>query len=205
MATTSAWAVGSLVEMTSFQPSATMTPLRTITAANGPPWLVRTHSSARSTARCMKSSWVMMCSRLTTARRVGNAPDKNRGSHSDRRGALPTRSNIAAPTGWAKSRQVDPLQRPPPCPPPHAGEGREGGIIGEKRRRNRDVVEHHQRPEDFRHTDGFKRRHPHRAGARSNRSGAEFGDAHGIFSRQAADDATAPNTPPCILIILIAA
>jgi hypothetical protein len=35
--------------------------------------------------------------------------------------------------------------------------------------------------------------------------GAAFGGAHGIVSRQAADDATAPNTPPCILIILIAA
>src|SRR5438477_12124968 len=54
MATISACAVGSSVEVTRLVPSARTTPLRTTTAPNGPPRSARTFSMASSMARCMK-------------------------------------------------------------------------------------------------------------------------------------------------------
>src|SRR5215475_15604330 len=53
MATISECAVGSLRDVTSFQPSEMMVPLRTITAPNGPPLFARIFSSESATARCM--------------------------------------------------------------------------------------------------------------------------------------------------------
>src|SRR5262249_30717577 len=55
MATISAWAVGSLLDVTSFQPSAMIVSLRTMTAPNGPPLLARIFSSASATARCINA------------------------------------------------------------------------------------------------------------------------------------------------------
>src|SRR6266446_5410382 len=55
MATTSACAVGSFVDVTRFAPSAMMRPSLTISAANGPPLPERTFSSALAIARFMNS------------------------------------------------------------------------------------------------------------------------------------------------------
>src|ERR1700674_1093501 len=59
MAATSAWALGSLVEVTWFHPSAMIFPSRTITAPNGPPLLSCIFSRASATARCMKATLLM--------------------------------------------------------------------------------------------------------------------------------------------------
>src|SRR5580700_3220350 len=59
MATTSAWALGSLAEVTWFHPSAMISPLYTITAPNGPPLLSCIFSSANATARCMNRTLLM--------------------------------------------------------------------------------------------------------------------------------------------------
>src|SRR5262249_5197262 len=59
MATISACAVGSLLEVTSFQPSEMILLFRTITAPNGPPLFARIFSSASVTARCMNACSVM--------------------------------------------------------------------------------------------------------------------------------------------------
>ena len=61
MATISACAVGSLLEVTSFQPSEMILLFRTMTAPNGPPLFARIFSSASVTARCMNA-----CSVITT-------------------------------------------------------------------------------------------------------------------------------------------
>src|SRR5262245_46989832 len=55
MATISACAVGSLLDVTSFQPSAMIVSLRTMTAPNGPPLFARIFSSASATARCINA------------------------------------------------------------------------------------------------------------------------------------------------------
>src|SRR5215472_3824229 len=54
MAMISAWAVGSLEEVTSFAPSAIIFPSFTTTAPNGPPRPERTFSIASAMARAMK-------------------------------------------------------------------------------------------------------------------------------------------------------
>src|SRR5579863_8169736 len=54
MATTSAWAVGSLVELTTLVPCPTTRPALTTKAANGPPWPWRTFSIASWMACRMK-------------------------------------------------------------------------------------------------------------------------------------------------------
>src|SRR5258707_3142167 len=59
MATISACAVGSLLDVTSFQPSEMIVLLRTMTAPNGPPLFVRIFSSASTIARCMNACSVM--------------------------------------------------------------------------------------------------------------------------------------------------
>src|SRR4051812_41889064 len=59
MATTSACAVGSLVEVTSFQPSAIISSPRTMMAPNGPPLLARIRSSASARVRVMNFSWLI--------------------------------------------------------------------------------------------------------------------------------------------------
>src|SRR5262249_52574345 len=53
MATISECAVGSLRDVTSFQPSEMMVPLRTITAPNGPPLFARIFSSDRALHECL--------------------------------------------------------------------------------------------------------------------------------------------------------
>ena len=60
MATTSAWAVGSLVEVTRFLPSARISSPRTTIAPNGPPSPARIYSPESSTARRMKSCALFM-------------------------------------------------------------------------------------------------------------------------------------------------
>src|SRR5260370_165229 len=62
MATTSACAVGSLVRVTRFVPSAMMRSSLTIRAANGPPIPERTFSSASAMARSMKTGDMICCS-----------------------------------------------------------------------------------------------------------------------------------------------
>src|SRR5262249_53483430 len=59
MATISACAVGSLLDVTSFQPSEMIVLFRTMTAPNGPPLFARIFSSASATARCMNACSVM--------------------------------------------------------------------------------------------------------------------------------------------------
>src|SRR5689334_24956012 len=59
MATTSACAVGSFVEVTQFAPAAMMRPALTTTAAKGPPRPERTFSTARLIVSCMKALGMM--------------------------------------------------------------------------------------------------------------------------------------------------
>ncbi len=75
---------------------------------------------------------------------------------------------------------------------------RSGGDI------NRDVFERDQRAENLGHADGLQGRCAHRGRGRLRllNGGSE---AHGRFSKKLFELDTEPNTPPCILIILIAA
>src|SRR5947209_2195355 len=57
MATTSAWAVGSLLVVTRLEPTARTSPSRTMTAPNGPPRPDVTLSVAKSMACCMKTGF----------------------------------------------------------------------------------------------------------------------------------------------------
>jgi hypothetical protein len=58
MAVTSAWAVGSLAEVTQFQPRAMIFPRRTTTAPNGPPQLARIFVRASRMAARIKSALI---------------------------------------------------------------------------------------------------------------------------------------------------
>ena len=85
MATTSACAVGSLHDVTWFQPSAMIVSLRTITAPNGPPPSSRIFSSASAIARCMKAFSVMIAVPAPTDRaRLGG---RERGKSAQRSSA----------------------------------------------------------------------------------------------------------------------
>src|SRR5580704_11479516 len=68
---------------------------------------------------------------------------------------------------------------------------------------DRHIVERHQRTEDLGHPNRFERRSAHcRGDAVACR---DCSDTHGRFSTKLLESATEPNTPPCILTILIAA
>jgi hypothetical protein len=60
MATTSAWAVGSFVEVTRFQPRPTICPSRTMTAPNGPPSLASIFSMERRIASRKKVGFMRL-------------------------------------------------------------------------------------------------------------------------------------------------
>ena len=61
MAVTSAWAVGSLAEVTAFQPSARTAPSRTITAPKGPPWPASMRERDRATASARNRASSVSC------------------------------------------------------------------------------------------------------------------------------------------------
>ena len=69
MATISACAVGSLLDVTSFHPSAMIVSLRTMTAPNGPPLFARIFSRASAAARRMNAFSLITTSRSLQLRR----------------------------------------------------------------------------------------------------------------------------------------
>src|SRR5690242_12603392 len=58
---TSAWAVGSFVEVTRLLPRPTIWPSLTTIAPNGPPWPALTPLMARRMASCMKAEFEVRC------------------------------------------------------------------------------------------------------------------------------------------------
>src|SRR5271157_448117 len=81
MASISAWAVGSLADVTRLAPSAMILPSLTIRAAKGPPWPEFTFSMARAMARCRNGSDMgesPLPSRVPRKRRIHNANEEER-------------------------------------------------------------------------------------------------------------------------------
>ncbi len=86
-----------------------------------------------------------------------------------------------------------------------------GAVLAEQRMNrsgldlDRDVFERDQRAENLGHPDGFAATARASAGADACGSLNGGSEAHGRFSKKLFELDTEPNTPPCILIILIAA